>query len=351
VLLSAQLDLNAMLALGWGGVAVVLGLTFLVRPLAVMLSVHGEQHLGFKERILLAMTAPRGIVAAAFASLAARQLDRAGTAGGSMLEGLVYLVILTSGAWATLMAVVLPHWLGYRHDPSRRLTVLVGSSPLTIALASLLSERGRKAVILDSSRNRLAVARSEGARAQIGDARDAASYERIGVESDASVLALTPNDELNLLIAELVREDFGIEHPVVALQQPSDEFGTKRRAWIDQLGERPVALPRWSQRLETDQAEILTVVVSSEEFRDQVEDFIEENATSVVVLCGWKGDLPRFGKVMENFASFDEVSLLVHKAESTEPLRQIAAQAAAHEEEEEPAYSPPEALAPQPAAG
>lgn len=333
ILLSAQLDLTAMIALGWGGVAVVVGLTFLVRPLAVMLSVHGEQHLGAKERILLAMTAPRGIVAAAFASLAARQLHRAGIAGGAMLEGLVYLVILATGAWATLMAVVLPHWLGYRGDPSRRLTVLVGASPLTISLAALLTARGRKAVILDASRSRVAAARLQGARAQMGDARDAASYERIGVESDASVLALTPNDELNLLIAELVRDEFGIDHPVISLQQPSEEFGVKRRAWIDQLGERPVALPRWSQRLESDQAEILTVPVADESAREQVQDYAQEHPAAVVLLCGWKGDLPRFGKVMENLASFDEVSLLVSKAEASEPLQAIARAAAAASEQ------------------
>jgi len=33
-----------------------------------------------------------------------------------------------------------------------------------------------------------------------------------------------------VLVAELAREEFGVEHPVVAMQQPSKEFGSVRRA-------------------------------------------------------------------------------------------------------------------------
>ena len=50
------------------------------------------------------------------------------------------------------------------------------------------------------------------------------------------VVAATTNDELNLLVAELVHSEFGVEHPVVGLQLPPDELGRRSRAWVDLLG-------------------------------------------------------------------------------------------------------------------
>ena len=323
ILLSAQLDISAMTGLGWGGIAVVAGLIFLIRPLAVLTSVHGEEKLGGREKVLLSMTAPRGIVAAAFASLAARQLQREGLAGGSELEGLVYLVILVTGAWATIMAVVLPHWLGYRRDPARRLTVLVGASELSARLAELLSSRGRKAVILDSSRNRIVTLRGKGINAQFGDARDSASFEAAGVEEDTSVLVLTANDELNLLVAELVREEFGVEHPVVALQQPSEEFGVKRRAWVDQLSNDAVSTARWSQKLASGDAELRTISLEGGDSLEALRAVVKESGRALLAVCGWKGNEPSFGTVLKRLAEFDEVTFIVMQGETMEQLGEI----------------------------
>ena len=52
---------------------VATALVLLVRPLSVLLSVWPKQ-LPWRERLVLAMTAPRGIVAAAVASLAAHEM-------------------------------------------------------------------------------------------------------------------------------------------------------------------------------------------------------------------------------------------------------------------------------------
>ncbi|MBZ0111726.1 MAG: cation:proton antiporter, partial [Thermoanaerobaculia bacterium] len=73
VLLAAQLDLPAIGDLGWRGAAITAALILVVRPLAVFLTVPSSQ-CDVKERWVLALTAPRGIVAAAVASLAAISL-------------------------------------------------------------------------------------------------------------------------------------------------------------------------------------------------------------------------------------------------------------------------------------
>ena len=251
ILLAGQLRLAPMASLGWPSVAVVMGLILLVRPLSVALSVW-PSHLPWRGRLMLAMTAPRGIVAAAVASLAAHQMTQLGLAGGPQMEGLVYLTILATGAWATVTALVLPWLLGFTSDPARRRAVLVGANPVSEQLARLLVAAGRATVVVDAVSWRLDRFRKAGIGVVCGDARDTATYEEAGVERDSLVVAATTNDELNLLVAELVRDEFGVEHPVVAQQRPPDELGRRLRAWVDLLGGRGVDLPWWLRQLENE---------------------------------------------------------------------------------------------------
>lgn len=308
VLLAAQLDLQAIVELGWGGAAVAAGLVLVVRPLSVLLSVFPGQ-LDWRGRTVLAMTAPRGIVAAAVASLAARELTQYGLAGGTTLEGLVYLVILVTGLWATMMAVLLPRWLGYLDDPSRQLAVLVGANPVTHGLAKSLQAEGRQAVVVDSVRSKLEALRGEGVSAVRGDARASATYERAGVERDTTVVFLTTNDELNVLAAELVHNEFGVEHPVATLQTPSPEFGSERRAWMDLLGGGAVDLPRWFERLRSGRAGFLTLV-NTEPVREALEDLRERHPGRTVIVCGWREGEPHFRVREEALDTFERLTVL-----------------------------------------
>jgi NhaP-type Na+/H+ and K+/H+ antiporter len=229
ILLAAQLDLGTVIALGWSGFAVVVGLIILVRPLAVGLSIWPGQ-LDGRGRTVIALTAPRGIVAAAVASLAAHEMGKAGIEGAIEMEGLVYLSILVTGAWSTVGALVLPRILGYTADPARRRAVVVGANALTQTLARILTDNGRTTITVDAVAWRLDRFRKAGLRTVVGDARDVVTYEEAGVERDSLVVVATTNDELNLLVAELARTEFGVEHPVVAMQRPPDDLGRRSRA-------------------------------------------------------------------------------------------------------------------------
>jgi hypothetical protein len=258
ILLAGQLRMEAIADLGLGGVFVVAALVLVVRPLSIAASIWPRQ-LGWRERLILAMTAPRGIVAAAVASLAAREMTVLGVAGGSEMEGLVYLAILVTGAWSTVVAVVLPWLLGYTKDPTRRLGVVVGANRLTEELARLLGFGGRTTVVVDVVSWRLDRLRAAGYATVCGDARDAVTYEEAGTQRDTLVVTATTNDELNLLVAELVHSEFGVENPVVALQRPPDEFGRRSRAWMDLLGGRAMDVPGWIRGLENGQAAVMEI--------------------------------------------------------------------------------------------
>ncbi len=311
ILLSGQLDLGAVRRLGLEGLLVVAGLILLVRPLSVFLSIPPRQ-LDFKQRLLLALTAPRGIVAAAVASLSAIQLRAAGKADdAAALEGLVYLVIVVTCTWATVTSGLLPRWLGYVDDPSRRRVILVGASPLSAALARSFSAEDWTPVVVDSVPAKLAPLRDRQILAVSGDAREASTYERAGVERDSHVLALTPNDELNLLVAELVREEFGVEHPAVILQRPSGEFGHLRRAWVDLLSHHQFDVKRWTRRLEDGEAGIETVeIAGGDDNQHAFRSLLRERPEDLVLLCTWENGRPSFEWSDEETDDLGRVTLL-----------------------------------------
>lgn len=340
VLLAARLDLAAIVDLGWRGIVVVFGLILVVRPIAVAVSVW-PAHFDWRERLMLALTAPRGIVAAVVASLIAIKLRASGVAGAGALEGLVYLVIVVAGVWATVMAVVLPRLLGWTSDPSRRLTVLVGATPLAQALAAALVAEGRKVVVVDSVEDKLEPLREGDVETVRGDARDSSTYEQAGVERDTSVVALTTNDELNLIVAELVRGEFGVEHPVVALQRPPEELGRLRRAWVDVLGGQGVDVPAWVRDLENDRAAVVTIALDDEEARRVAAERIEPAEEDSLFVCGWTGGTPVFRFPFEGLDRLDRVTVLARDGEAREALEDLLGTGEKEAEEAVPAPEAP----------
>jgi hypothetical protein len=176
-----------------------------------------------------------------------------------------------------------------------------------------------------------------------GDARDAATYEAAGVERDTQVVALTTNDELNLLVGELVRDEFGVEHPVVAMQQPSEEFGRLRRAWMDLLGGRGVQVEPAMHDLESGRAAVVEVDPcrpgALDELRDRLDDGGGERA---VVLCGWAAGQPAFRWQPEELGRFEAVTVLA-PAPAAQALARYAPRPEGGEEGARPAEELPPA--------
>ena len=110
-LLAADVSWAELSPLGWGGVACVLVLMLLVRPVAIGLATWGLDF-SLPQRALLAWLAPRGIVTAAVASLFAIRLEQAGVVGAGRLQGLVFLTILLTVGLQGLSAGPLARWLG-----------------------------------------------------------------------------------------------------------------------------------------------------------------------------------------------------------------------------------------------
>jgi len=111
VLLGARIELSELAEVWVAGIALVVALVLVARPLAVAVSVAGTG-VSFREATFLAAMAPRGIVAAATSSVFALALSAEGVAGGDLLAPLTFTVIIGTGTVYGLSAGPVARRLG-----------------------------------------------------------------------------------------------------------------------------------------------------------------------------------------------------------------------------------------------
>jgi NhaP-type Na+/H+ or K+/H+ antiporter len=149
IMLAADVRIAHVVALGWSGVAVVAVLVFLVRPLGVVVSTVGSD-LSWRERAFVSWIAPRGIVAAAIASVVASVLDQRGIGGGDQLRAMVFLTISCTVVLAGLTGGIVGRLLGVRL-PARDTIAILGAHALGLELAEAFRRADRPVVFLDSN--------------------------------------------------------------------------------------------------------------------------------------------------------------------------------------------------------
>ena len=93
IILSSRLQMSDLMSLTAGSFLFLAALILFVRPAAVLLSTIGSP-LNLRERIFLFWMAPRGIVAAAVASIFSLRLSDAGYEQAEMLIPVMFLVIM-----------------------------------------------------------------------------------------------------------------------------------------------------------------------------------------------------------------------------------------------------------------
>ncbi len=218
VLLAADVRLADVGALGWPGFGVVAALVFGVRPLTVWLSTAGSE-LRSRERWLVAWIAPRGIVAAAVASVTAASLDEAGIPGGTELRALVFLTIAGTVLLAGLTARPVADWLGVRL-PGRDGIAILGAQGLGLALGEELRAGGRHVVFLDSNPQTTRRAQESGFPVVYGDALQERTMLRARPEALGIVIGATANQMLNSVFVSRARDLYGVPEGYVAADRP-----------------------------------------------------------------------------------------------------------------------------------
>ncbi len=215
VLLAAGVRFADLRALGWSGLLVVVVLIVVVRPFSVLLCTAGST-LSVRERMLVGWIAPRGIVAAAIASIIAVALEASGRPGGNELRALVFLTIIGTVVVAGATAPLVARLLGLRL-PGRDAVAILGAEGLSLALAAQLRERGLSVVLLDANPQHCRRAEEEGFDVVFGNALEERVMQRARFESVGSAVGLTANETLNTLFIGRARELFSVPRGYVAV--------------------------------------------------------------------------------------------------------------------------------------
>lgn len=148
VLLAANVEVSQVIDLGWKGLALVLILVLVGRPLAVMAT--AGISMPRNERIFLTAMAPRGIVAASTASAFGLQLVERGTPGGEKVIPITFLVIAGTVLIYALGAPPLARALGVAGE-SRPSLLMIGGPAWALKLGEGLGRAGAEVTVWTNS--------------------------------------------------------------------------------------------------------------------------------------------------------------------------------------------------------
>ncbi len=216
VLLAADVALDDVRALGAGGLGVVAGLILIVRPLGVWVSTRGLK-LTTSERLFMGAVAPRGIVAAAIASITAATLEAQGLAGSAPLQALVFSTIAGTVVLSGILAYPLAWGLGLQL-PERNRVVIFGARGLALPLADALRDGGVTVLFIESDPKRSHVAEQAGHTVIFGDPLDERTLQRARMDLVGTVIGLTFNEHVDSLFVREAREAYGVSRGYVAVE-------------------------------------------------------------------------------------------------------------------------------------
>ncbi|MEM7305495.1 MAG: cation:proton antiporter [Planctomycetota bacterium] len=172
-------------------------LIFVIRPITVFLSTLGTG-LSWREQVFLSWMAPRGIVAAAVASVFALRLADEGIGGGDQLVSVIFLVIVVTVTVYGLTASFVARRLGLA-AASREGVLLLGAHDWSCAIAEALRAEGFEVLLMDSDREEVRKAQLAGLPALHGNVLSEEHQGDLG--GLGRLLAITHSDSINSLAA------------------------------------------------------------------------------------------------------------------------------------------------------
>ena len=199
ILLAADVRLSHIQNLGINGVFTVLFLMIIIRPLAVFAGT-ARSKLHNKHKILLAWIAPRGIVAAAVASLFTFELSLHGY-DGSQLRALVFLLITMT----VLSAGITGGWVAVILNLKRKSEsgwVILGAHEVARLLARLLKQDENEVICIDEDPQACRLAENEGIKVFYGNALEERTLQRAELDSRKGIIALSGNEEVNFIFSQ-----------------------------------------------------------------------------------------------------------------------------------------------------
>ena len=207
LLLAARLRIEAVTEIGLRGLAFIGVLLVVVRPLSVIASTAGSS-MSRGDVAFLSVMGPRGIVAAAVASVFALRLQLEGHEEAAVLVPLTFLVIIGTVSFSSLIAPYLAHRMGVA-DPKPQGILLVGAHSWGRMIAEAIQKQGFRVLLVDTNRTDIAAARMAGLNVYGESILAEHILDEIDLGGLGRLIAATPNDWVNVLAVHKFIRVFG----------------------------------------------------------------------------------------------------------------------------------------------
>jgi Kef-type K+ transport system membrane component KefB len=243
---------------------------------------------------------------------------QAGIVDQSIFSILVFMAIFTTASVPVTLKWGVD-WLRRRNelvrsDPASKPALIVGAGALGREIAHHLAPY-RTVTMIDLNPEKVALARQKGLAAFSGDALDFDALARAGAEGCGTVVAITPNPAVNVLVAQRARTEFLVANVRAMMRPDSDAglFGVLRSLGAAPLFGVPIDYARWEEVAAlTEQSEL--VEMTGAEVRDLLAPPERAHAEGLLPLFVRRAGVLRLFTVAEELGDEDQV-LFLHDPE------------------------------------
>lgn len=236
ILLAASLDFAQLGRLDWTAATFVAAVVLVVRPATVALSLIGTG-LPWREKVLIALMGPRGVVLVAVAGLFGERLAGLGVEDGSLIGPLAFALVAVTVVLHGFTVKPLARALSLTGG-DRPGILLVGGSRFTTGFAKALTTADVPVLLSDPNPGHLRAARKQGMPTFFGDILSEAAERKVEVMSYSVLVAATDNDAYNTLVATDLAPEFGRDN---TYQVARENEASSRYALPATLGGRTFA--------------------------------------------------------------------------------------------------------------
>ncbi len=210
ILLSARINLSALVAIALPALMIFAVMQFIARPLAVFAS-GLKSRLSWQEKAMIAWIGPRGIVAAAVSALFAFRLEQSAIEGAQLLVPLTFFMIVATVVFQSATAAPLAHFLKVT-EPENKGFLIIGANEVSKSIAKALMELGYQVTIASSSWVNVQKARLDGVNVYYGNPASELADMQLDLVGIGHLLSLSSDPNFNTVAAMKYRSEFGREH-------------------------------------------------------------------------------------------------------------------------------------------
>ncbi len=228
IILGGRVTWQEVVAVWQEALLFLLVLIVFVRPASVFLSTM-KSKLALREKLFLSLMAPRGIVAAAIASIFSVDLMDLGgeyAEEGARIVPIVFTVIVGTVTFYGLLAGPIARKLKVASEKPQGI-LFTGINRWVIEAARALKKLGFRCILIDSNYSATSKARMAGLQAINANVLSDFATEEIDLSGIGRMLAVTPNDQVNALACIGFSHSLGRSN--VFQLQPADVGKSERK--------------------------------------------------------------------------------------------------------------------------